>query len=85
KDFVKRRVRFKKHDLTSQEPITKFLDAIFCRNVMIYFTEEQKTKVLRDFHNALVEGGYLIIGKSESIPAQGFECVSLTEKVYRKV
>ncbi|MEM3795873.1 MAG: CheR family methyltransferase [Archaeoglobaceae archaeon] len=52
---------------------------------MIYFTEEQKTKVLRDFHNALVEGGYLIIGKSESIPAQGFECVSLTEKVYRKV
>ncbi|MEM1957099.1 MAG: protein-glutamate O-methyltransferase CheR [Archaeoglobaceae archaeon] len=85
KDFVKKRVRFKKHDLTSQEPITKFLDAIFCRNVMIYFTEEQKTKVLRDFHNALVEGGYLIIGKSESIPAQGFECVSLTEKVYRKV
>lgn len=85
KDFVKRRVRFKRHDLTSQEPVTKFLDAIFCRNVMIYFTEEQKAKVLEDFHSALVDGGYLIIGKSESIPKRGFECVSLTEKVYRKV
>ncbi|MEM0202459.1 MAG: protein-glutamate O-methyltransferase CheR [Archaeoglobaceae archaeon] len=85
KDFVKKRVRFKKHDLTSQGPITKFLDTIFCRNVMIYFTEEQKTKVLKDFHSALVDGGYLIIGKSESIPRQGFECVSLVDKVYRKV
>lgn len=85
KEFVRKHVRFRRHDLTSQEPITKFLDTIFCRNVMIYFTEEQKAKVLRDFHAALVEGGYLIIGKSESIPRQGFECVSLTEKVYRKV
>ncbi|MFN3383323.1 MAG: CheR family methyltransferase [Archaeoglobaceae archaeon] len=85
KEFVRRHIRFKRHDLTSQEPITKFLDTIFCRNVMIYFTEEQKAKVLKDFHDALVDGGYLIIGKSESIPRQGFECVSLTEKVYRKV
>ena len=85
KDFVKRHVKFKRHDLTSQEPITRFLDTIFCRNVMIYFTEEQKAKVLRDFHGALVDGGYLIIGKSESIPRQGFECVSIAEKVYRKV
>ncbi|MDI9643029.1 MAG: protein-glutamate O-methyltransferase CheR [Archaeoglobaceae archaeon] len=85
KEFVKKHVRFKKHDLTSQEPITKYLDAIFCRNVMIYFTEEQKEKVLRDFYNALNSGGYLIIGKSESIPKIGFECVNLSEKIYRKV
>uniref|UniRef100_A0A7J2TK07 protein-glutamate O-methyltransferase n=1 Tax=Archaeoglobus fulgidus TaxID=2234 RepID=A0A7J2TK07_ARCFL len=85
KEFVRRRVKFRKHDLTSQEPITKFLDVIFCRNVMIYFNEEQKVKVLRDFYNALVDGGYLIIGKSETIPKLGFECVSLSNKVYRKV
>ncbi|MCS7118475.1 MAG: protein-glutamate O-methyltransferase CheR [Archaeoglobaceae archaeon] len=85
KEFVRKRVRFKKHDLTSQEPVTRFLDTIFCRNVMIYFTEDQKFKVLKDFHSALLSRGYLIIGKSETIPKLGFECVSLSEKVYRKV
>lgn len=85
KDFVKKHIRFKKHDLTSQEPITKYLDVIFCRNVMIYFSEQQKEKVLRDFYEALNAGGYLIIGKSESIPKGKFECVNLTDKVYKKV
>jgi len=85
KDAVRRHVKFRRHDLTSQEPVTKYLDAIFCRNVMIYFTEEQKEKVLRDFYEALNPGGYLIIGKSESIPKGNFECVSISEKVYRKV
>lgn len=85
RDFVRRHVRFKRHDLTSEEPVTKFLDTIFCRNVMIYFTEEQKEKVIRDFYEALNSGGYLIIGKSESIPKGNFECVSLTEKIYRKI
>jgi chemotaxis protein methyltransferase CheR len=84
KDFVKKHVRFRKHDLTSQEPVTRFLDAIFCRNVLIYFTEEQKTKVIRDFYEALVDGGYLIIGKSETIPKLGFDCISLSEKIYKR-
>lgn len=85
KDFVKKHIKFKKHDLTSQEPVTRFLDVIFCRNVLIYFTEEQKEKVLNDFYNALNPGGYLIIGKSESIPRGKFECISVSEKIYRKV
>lgn len=85
RDLVKKHVRFKRHDLTSQPPVTKFLDAIFCRNVMIYFTEEQKERVLRNFYEALNTGGYLIIGKSESIPKSFFECISLSEKVYKKV
>ncbi|HIP25897.1 MAG TPA: protein-glutamate O-methyltransferase CheR, partial [Archaeoglobus profundus] len=65
-----------------------YLDCIFCRNVMIYFTGEQKEKVLQDFYNALVNGGYLIIGKSDFIPLKfkdKFECVSLKDKIYRKI
>ena len=88
KDFVKKYIRFKKHNLITEEPISKYLDCIFCRNVMIYFTEEQKEKVLKDFYDALVDGGYLIIGKSEFIPLKfkdKFECISLRDKIYRKV
>lgn len=55
---------------------------------MIYFTGEQKEKVLQDFYNALVNGGYLIIGKSDFIPLKfkdKFECVSFKDKIYRKI
>ncbi len=88
KGFIKRYVRFRKHDLTTEGPISKYFDTIFCRNVMIYFSERQKVKVVNDFYNALVDGGYLIIGKSETLPSgfkDKFQCVSLKEKVYRKV
>ena len=88
KNFLKRLVRFKWHDLTTVEPVSKYLDAVFCRNVMIYFSESQKIKVVNDFYNALVDGGYLIIGKSETLPAgfkDKFECISLREKVYKKI
>jgi chemotaxis protein methyltransferase CheR len=88
KDFIKKKVKFKKHDLTTQPPISSFFDAIFCRNVMIYFNEEQKRKVLNDFYRSLSSGGYLIIGKSESLPVEfknKFKPVDLREKIYLKV
>ncbi len=87
KKFLKKYVRFKKHDLTTEEPVSRYLDCVFCRNVMIYFSEQQKTKVVNDFYNALVDRGYLIIGKSETLPAgfKGkFECINLREKIYQK-
>lgn len=40
---------------------------IFCRNVIIYFDEEMKKKVINAFYDNLVPGGYLILGHSESI------------------
>lgn len=88
KKFLKKYVRFKKHDLTTQEPVSKYLDAVFCRNVMIYFNEGQKAKIVNDFYNALLDGGYLIIGKSETLPVgfkDKFECINLREKIYRKL
>ncbi|RLI75835.1 protein-glutamate O-methyltransferase CheR [Archaeoglobales archaeon] len=88
KNFVKKFVRFKKHDLTTEPPISKYFDAIFCRNVMIYFNENQKTKIMNDFYEALTKDGYLIIGKSETLPTSfkdKFLAVNLKEKVYVKV
>jgi len=87
KSVLKKCVKFKKHDLTTEKPVSKFLDIIFCRNVMIYFNEQQKVKVVNDFYESLVDGGYLVIGKSETLPSEvkdKFECVNLREKFYRK-
>ncbi|RLI82276.1 protein-glutamate O-methyltransferase CheR [Archaeoglobales archaeon] len=88
RNTIKSCVKFKKHDLTTEKPVSKYFDAVFCRNVMIYFTDAQKRKVLNDFYESLLKGGYLIIGKSETMP-HGFETlfapVNLKERVYVKI
>jgi chemotaxis protein methyltransferase CheR len=87
RNIQKLSIRFMKHDLTSQPPISKHFDAVFCRNVMIYFNDEQKVKMLTDFYNSLSEDGYLIIGKSETLPdeiRELFSVVSIREKIYKK-
>ena len=46
---------------------TNAMDVIFCRNVIIYFDKEAKKKVIESFSNKLREGGYLLLGHSESL------------------
>lgn len=43
------------------------MDVIFCRNVIIYFDREAKKKVIESFHDKLRDGGYLLLGHSESL------------------
>ncbi len=40
---------------------------VFCRNVIIYFDDDMKKRVLSAFYDNLVPGGYLVLGHSESI------------------
>lgn len=42
-------------------------DVIFCRNVLIYFSQENKTKVLNAMIKSLKPGGFLFLGASESL------------------
>jgi chemotaxis protein methyltransferase CheR len=53
-------------------------DLIFCRNVIIYFDTTTTQQVLAQFHQALVPGGYLFLGYSESL-FRLFEGFELTE------
>ncbi|MHB8420443.1 MAG: CheR family methyltransferase [Myxococcales bacterium] len=63
------------------------VDAIFCRNVIIYFDAKAKKRVLATFHRRLAPGGYLFLGHSESLinVTADFELVHLRNDVaYRK-
>ena len=63
------------------------MDAIFCRNVMIYFDLPARRRVLQAFHERLVPGGFLLLGHSENLFNLGvdFEMVHLRgDLVYRK-
>ena len=62
-------------------------EVIFCRNVLIYFDEAVKIKVLRGFHEQLQPKGFLLVGHSESIHSfnVGFELMHFAKAMgYRK-
>ena len=69
-DKLRRAVRFQKHNLLLDSFGERF-DLIVCRNVMIYFTEEAKTKLYRKFAAALRPGGLLFVGSTEQIFTPG--------------
>ncbi|CAM2817543.1 protein-glutamate O-methyltransferase [Vibrio mytili] len=67
KDNVKRLVSFRPQNLMESYALMGKFDIIFCRNVLIYFSPEMKSKVLNQMANSLNPGGYLLLGASESL------------------
>ena len=62
-----RLVHYRRHSLAGSWPMKGPFDAIFCRNVMIYFDRDAKESLLRRFTNALDAEGVLFVGHSESL------------------
>ena len=63
------------------------VDAIFCRNVLMYLAPDARRRIVDGFHDALVPGGYLFLGHSESLLNQEtpFEVVHLRREIaYRR-
>ncbi|EMD1176185.1 protein-glutamate O-methyltransferase [Vibrio harveyi] len=67
KGNVKRLVNFRPQNLMDSYALMGKFDIIFCRNVLIYFSPEMKSKVLNQMANSLNPGGYLLLGASESL------------------
>ncbi len=86
KEEIKQMVKFKRHDLISEMPFAH-LDIIMCRNVLIYFSRHLQVKLFSRFYEALNRGGYLVLGKTESLDGEAarlFEPVSIRERIYQK-
>jgi len=83
---IRQLVKFRRLDLFADKPIAA-VDAIFCRNVLIYFDRNQQEQIFAKFYAALNRYCYIVIGKSEKIGgevAQHFEPISSREKVYKR-
>ncbi len=65
-DVVCRMVSFEPIDLRSSLRTLGPFDLVFCRNVMIYFDEETKLRILKELHGTLFRGGWLLLGGAET-------------------
>jgi two-component system CheB/CheR fusion protein len=84
KKEIRERVLFALHNLLRDPPFSK-LHLISCRNLLIYLDREVQTEILQMFHFALVPGGYLFLGSSESadVCADLFAPVDKEHRIYR--
>lgn len=79
-------VIFTMQDLVSDAPFSR-MDLISCRNLLIYLEPEAQGKIVALFHFVLNEGGYLLLGPSETVgrDLDLFEPVSRKWRIYRRI
>lgn len=81
---LRQMVIFGQQDLSRSAPFPR-IDLVLCRNVLIYFTPELQDYVLNQFAFSLSPGGYLLLGKAETVRPQqvSYELVNKHWKVYQ--
>lgn len=81
---LKNEVIFRIFNLMDDFPFRKKFHVIFCRNVMIYFDQETKNRLIRKFYDMTEVGGYLFIGLSEALNRNENPYQYVMPSVYRK-
>lgn len=84
-DEVRRMVVFRRLNLSTPPfPMKGPLDIVFCRNVMIYFDNEVRMRLLNDIYRLLKPGGFLMVGHSESLMGLQTKFKPVRASVYTK-
>ena len=80
-------VEVERRDLLQEPAPAGGIHLIACRNVVIYFERESQEPLIRKFHDALVPGGYLMLGKVETLlgPSRRlFESVDQRQRLFQR-
>ncbi|MCK4502264.1 MAG: protein-glutamate O-methyltransferase CheR [Desulfuromonadales bacterium] len=86
-DKIRQQVQFFRHDIVADHPYYR-ANLILCRNLLIYFSREQQQQILEDLAAALLPGGYLVLGRAETLAPscrELFTCVDAAERIYQRV
>jgi len=60
-------------------------DAIFCRNVIIYFDRPTQERILQRLSNCLVPGGYMFVGHAETLHDMKLPLEPVAPALYRRI
>jgi two-component system, chemotaxis family, CheB/CheR fusion protein len=85
RDFRKS-VIFGRHNIVSDAPISR-IDLLVCRNLLIYLETETQDLVLPRLHYALVDEGFLFLGKAETqlVRSNLFTAIDVKHRMFRKL
>jgi chemotaxis protein methyltransferase CheR len=82
---IKEAITFRRFNLTNAEfPFRQGFDAIFCRNVIIYFDAATRLTLIAQLARFLLPGGYLFVGHAETLGRAGHGLETVAPAVYRK-
>ncbi|MCC6491010.1 MAG: protein-glutamate O-methyltransferase [Candidatus Hydrogenedentes bacterium] len=82
---MKKLVVFRRMNLaTPPFPMRGPMDVVFCRNVMIYFDNDVRTRLLEEIYRLLRPGGYLMVGHAESLTGLVSSFRTVRPSVYTK-
>jgi chemotaxis protein methyltransferase CheR len=76
-----RRLNFMDSDYGMVEKV----DAIFCRNVIIYFDRPTQERILLKLSNCLLPGGYMFVGHAETLHDMNLPLVPVAPALYRRI
>ncbi len=85
---IKALVALERRDLLLESAPPGGFHVIVCRNVLIYFDRETQEMLFQRFHDALLPGGMLVLGKVETLLGgirNKFAAVEARERIYRKL
>lgn len=83
---LRRKVKFLRHDIIKEKPPSRDFNLVLCRNFLIYVEPEHKPVVSKNIAESLISGGILVLGKTETLPTEGFfEPIDRTNKIYRRL
>ena len=86
-DDLRKLVAFQRSDLLDRSKAVSRFHLIVCRNVIIYFKRETQTWLFQRFHELLLPGGFLVLGKVESLIGKSRELfvpISARQRIYRR-
>ncbi|MES2703999.1 MAG: chemotaxis protein CheB [Bacteroidota bacterium] len=83
---IRKMIVFAKHNIVKDPPFSK-IDFLSCRNMLIYMNPALQKSVIKKFHFALNEGGYLMLGQSENLGVYSdhFKDIDKKWKIYKCV
>ncbi len=85
KSELKNMIVFRRLNLSQPPfPMRGPLDAVFCRNVMIYFDNIVRKKLLDNIYSLIKPGGYLMVGHAESLTGMVSDFKSVKPAIYIK-
>ena len=87
REDIRAMVRFSRVDLLHDPAPPVLHHLILCRNVLIYFDRESQERIFSRFFDALAPGGFLVLGKVETLLGDArrrFTAVDARERIFQK-